>query len=80
MPASINLTFAKAARVTKVTLTHTIGDASHVDRLELPSKKFITEMELTPEPRGAGDYKVDWRALGEDGHVLKGSFSFTITE
>lgn len=80
MPESINLIFAKAARVTKVTLTHTIGDVSHSDRLELPSKKFITEMALNPEQRGAGTYKLDWRALGEDGHALKGSFSFEVTE
>lgn len=79
-PQSINLTFAKAARVTKVTLTYTNGDISQTDRLELPSKKFITEMALTPELKGAGTYKVDWRALSEDGHAIKGSFSFTVTK
>ena len=25
-----------------------------------------------------GDYKVFWRALAEDGHVIKGEFSFTV--
>lgn len=80
VPEHINLIFAKPARVTKVTLTHTNGDRTHSDRLQLPSKKFITEMALTFEPRGIGDYKVDWRALGEDGHALKGSFGFRVSE
>lgn len=79
VPEQVNLVFAKPARVTKVTLTHTNGDANHTDRLKLPSKKFITEMALMPEFRGAGEYKINWRALGEDGHALKGSFSFTVT-
>ena len=26
----------------------------------------------------AGDYRINWRAMGEDGHVIKGDFGFTI--
>ena len=25
-----------------------------------------------------GDYQVKWRAMGEDGHVIKGDFAFTV--
>ncbi len=79
-PAGITMTFGQPARITKVTLTHTAGDISRADRLELPSKAFETNVELTPEDRGSGEYGVDWRALSKDGHVLKGRFSFKVSE
>ncbi len=80
LPDGITMTFGKPARITKVTLTHTHGEANHADKLELPSKKFQTSFQLTPTFRGHGNYKVDWRALSEDGHALKGAFSFTVAE
>ena len=80
LPEGINLTFTKPARVTKVTLTHTNADAGHTDKLELPTKKFTKVFDLKPQFRGVGQYKVDWRALGQDGHVLKGKFMFTVSE
>ena len=77
-PDMLHLVFAKPARVTKIMLKHTMGDMTHEDKLALPSKKFGTEMMLEPEFKGPGEYTVDWRALGEDGHALKGSFKFTV--
>ena len=77
-PDMLHLVFAKPARVTKVMLKHTNGDMSHQDKLELPSKKFTTELMLQPEFKGPGNYEVEWRALGEDGHALKGSFKFKV--
>ena len=79
-PQIIKLIFTKAARVTKVTLTYTNAGTSQTERLELPSKKFVSEMMLSHAFQGAGAYKVNWRALSEDGHAIKGSFSFTVTE
>ena len=79
LPKVINLTFAKPARITKVTLTHVNGEANHTDRLELPKKKFTKVFDLKPEFRGAGTYQVNWRALGRDGHALKGEFEFTVS-
>lgn len=77
-PEMLHLVFAKPARVTKVMLKHTNGDMSHENKLELPSKKFATELMLQPEFKGPGDYEVEWRALGQDGHALKGSFKFKV--
>lgn len=80
LPAGINLTFGKAARVTKVTLTHKHGDANHTDQLKLPTKKFTKVFDLKPQFRGVGNYEVNWRALSEDGHALKGKFKFTVSD
>lgn len=78
-PEMLHMIFAAPARVMKVVMIHSTADASHETRLEIPSRDFVTELHLTPEFSGAGDYAVQWRALGEDGHVLKGEFSFEIS-
>lgn len=31
-----------------------------------------------PEPLPAGRYEVSWRTAGDDGHVLRGTFAFTV--
>lgn len=78
LPAGISMVFGKPARLTKVTLSHTSGDETSDQRLKLPSKKFQKTFQLTPSFEGVGTYEVNWRALSEDGHALKGAFSFTV--
>lgn len=80
LPDRLALEFGKPARLTKITLTHTLGDTSQADRLDLPSKQFETQFTFTPNFRGDGDYTVEWRALSNDGHPLKGAFSFSVSE
>ena len=80
VPTEIIMNFGKPARLTKVTLTHSKGDSSHSDKVALPSKKFEKSFILATEFRGAGKYQVDWRALSNDGHALKGSFTFSVEE
>lgn len=78
VPETLYLKFAKPSRVLKVVMTHSADDALHEERLELPTKKAVEDMQLTPEFKGSGAYKVEWRALGEDGHVIKGDFTFDV--
>ena len=78
-PDMVRLEFAKPARVTKVMLKHTVDGAIHEEKLKLPSKKFGKELTLRPNFLGKGTYEIEWRALGKDGHVLKGKFNFTVT-
>ncbi|WP_353885772.1 copper resistance protein CopC [uncultured Microbacterium sp.] len=37
------------------------------------------EHRITLPPLPAGDFTASWRALSEDGHVIKGAFSFSVT-
>jgi methionine-rich copper-binding protein CopC len=38
-----------------------------------------SETHVIPMPEiTSGDYHVKWRAIGEDGHVIKGDFAFTV--
>jgi methionine-rich copper-binding protein CopC len=77
-PEAVTMTFAAPARVMKVSVTHTTKDGSEERKVQVPTRDMLTEIELEPEFSGPGNYKVNWRALGEDGHVLKGSFAFEI--
>lgn len=43
--------------------------------MKLAEKHFISVPSLT-----SGNYSVAWRAMGEDGHVIKGNFSFKVTD
>lgn len=78
VPEILHLKFAKPSRVLKIVMTHYADDAVHEERLELPTKKAVEDMQLTPEFKGSGTYKIEWRALGEDGHVIKGDFTFDV--
>ena len=78
VPNMLHFTFEKPARVVKVVMTHTHGNASHEVKLELPNKGMADELHLTPNFMGEGNYLIEWRALSEDGHSLKGNFSFKV--
>ena len=78
VPDELRLAFARPARVVKVVLTHAgAGDASRT-LLELRSKGFFTDVRLALELPGPGAYEALWRAMGEDGHVLEGTFAFEV--
>jgi copper resistance protein C len=33
-----------------------------------------------PSPPGPGSYRVSWRTMAQDGHVIRGEFTFAVTE
>lgn len=79
VPATIDIGFAEPARLMKVEMTHTAGDVSETIRVAIPTREPVNDISLSPDLSGAGDYSVDWRALSEDGHVITGTFSFSVT-
>ncbi|MCR9121083.1 MAG: copper resistance protein CopC [Phyllobacteriaceae bacterium] len=78
VPETIELTFTAPARVMKVGMVHTNGTASHTMTVDVPTFGMVDEISLTPDFMGVGRYDVNWRALGKDGHVMTGSFSFSV--
>ena len=39
----------------------------------------VNKRQIIPMPSlGAGDYLLSWRAMGEDGHVIKGELTFKV--
>ena len=77
--AAIKLNFAKAVRVTLVKITQDDNDEPIEPTSELP-KSFTDKVELTVPPMAPAAYKVEWTAVAEDGHVMKGEVAFKVTD
>ena len=75
-PAEISFNFADDIRLTRVDLTH--RDQTSV-QLDLGDQtRFDRAFRLPLQGMGTGLYLIEWRGLGVDGHVMQGSFSFTV--
>mgnify|MGYP000867426518 FL=1 len=75
-PAELVLKFDKPMRITKLALTDQAGADYKVQRTDQMKHVLKLVAQLDPVPNG--EYKVDWRGLSEDGHPMKGTFSFTV--
>ena len=75
-PTSIELTFGGDVRLTALTLTDSAGAAKHTDAV--PTAIASTFSVAIPEPLAPGAYKVVWRAVGGDTHIVSGEFGFTV--
>ena len=75
-PAELVLKFDKPMRITKLALTDQAGTDYKVQRTDQMKHVLKLVAQLDPVPNG--EYQVDWRGLSEDGHPMKGTFSFTV--
>ena len=75
-PAELVLKFDKPMRITKLALTDQAGTDYEVQRTDQMKHvlKLVAQLDTVPN----GEYQVDWRGLSEDGHPMKGTFSFTV--
>ena len=75
-PAELVLKFDKPMRITKLALTDRSGNDYEVQRTDQMKHvlKLVAQLDSIPN----GEYRVDWRGLSEDGHPMKGTFSFTV--
>lgn len=76
-PETIEMRFRDPSRLIRFALAGD-GDGTDVglgdDHLMVES----TDHTVTLPPLAAGRYIASWRAMSEDGHVIKGRFSFTV--
>jgi methionine-rich copper-binding protein CopC len=75
-PKAIFLTFGGDVRLTVVSLTDAAGAAKHVDAV--PTTTGSKFRIVVQEPLAPGAYKVVWRAVGADTHIVSGEFGFTV--
>lgn len=75
-PMELSLTYAKGIRLTRVHLVDSEESAIDLDLSEYGS--FQTDFLLTLPVIESGQYQIEWRGLGEDGHILNGSFGFVV--
>jgi len=76
-PTAVDLTFGGDVRLTSVALTDAAGAAKHLDAI--PTAIASTFSLAVHEPLAPGAYKVVWRAVGGDTHIISGEFAFTVT-
>lgn len=74
-PDHLMVHFGHAMNIQSVTLTTLTGETFDLDVSDAGKTNHL--MVDLPELQ-ADDYTVDWRATGDDGHVMSGSFAFTV--
>lgn len=78
-PDAVVLTFTEAvsASLSGVVVTATDGRTVATGKATLSNDKATLTVPL-PAKLGAGAYTVEWHALSDDGHKIKGAFTFTV--
>jgi len=74
---AVELTFGGEVRLTSVALTDSAGAVKHLD--DVPTAVASSFSLNVHEPLAPGAYKVVWRAVGGDTHIISGEFGFTVT-
>ena len=77
-PEAIEMRFRGAARLIRFQLVND-GDGAKIGLGESHLMVESDEHRIILPPLPAGDFTASWRALSEDGHVIKGGFSFSVT-
>lgn len=76
VPAEVEMDFKGDIRLTRVVMTHA---GKHSVDMELGSQtEFGQGFAMPLENMGSGEYVIEWRGLGADGHAMNGSFSFIV--
>ena len=91
-PSEISMVFKSPAKLIKLELLKEQASAKKSllgglfgndggEVVPLPNAVLMemSDTHVIPLPKiTGGDYQVKWRAMGEDGHVIKGDFVFTV--
>jgi methionine-rich copper-binding protein CopC len=80
-PSEVKLWFTQAPQEGTTSIRVLGGDAEPIHTADVVQDAedgsiFSVALHGTLAP---GQYTVAWRALGEDGHVVRGDFSFSVT-
>jgi methionine-rich copper-binding protein CopC len=74
-PKEIKLTFEDIVNLTAVSISGADGKSKALSGL--PAEP-VKEARLALPALSPGDYTVNWRAAGHDGHVMSGHLKFTV--
>ena len=78
-PEEIEFTFTKPARLIKVVLVQKNDGTTTERKLKIPSRDLVKTISVPSKIKTPGTYEVQWRALSEDGHVIKNTFGFQVS-
>jgi len=79
-PDAVRLWLSEPAEVpaTKITLTTAAGAAVATSPATRADAKDAPLVALIPTPLANGAYKVTWKAMSKDGHVINGTIAFAV--
>ena len=75
----ITLGFSKPVRLMLVKVRNAAAK-SEVEAKFKPAAKFGTSYPFTVSPLTSGLHEVNWTAVAQDGHVMKGTLSFKVAD
>ena len=75
-PPQIVLTFAGDVRLTRVRMTHDNDPAVDLDLGD--QNAFAARFVVPLADMGAGLYRIEWRGLSGDGHVMRDALTFRV--
>jgi len=77
--SEIQLQFSKPLRLTLIHVRR-VGEQQEIAvSSELPTS-FVDSAKVAVDALQAGSYEVSWTAVSNDGHVMKGSFAFSVKQ
>lgn len=76
-PEEIMLHFSEPTRLTALSVQKA-GDKEAAVVSSLP-KEASAALTVPIQVAGPGKYKISWRAVGKDNHVMSGALQFTVT-
>lgn len=76
LPDVFDLVFAQKVGLASLSLKDEDGESIDIDFT--PLKSMETEFSIPMPVLKTGLYRMTWRAVTKDGHVLKGNISFTV--
>ncbi|MEM6440130.1 MAG: copper resistance CopC family protein [Pseudomonadota bacterium] len=77
-PAEIGMDFDTPIRITMARLTGADGVEARLERSD--GMRPTTRFRATPVELAPGIWRLEWRGLAEDGHVMQGAFGFEIRD
>lgn len=75
-PSELMLHFSEPMKLTAVTLRKQGEGEAH--KLAALPKEPTANASVPLQSLSQGEYTVEWRAVGDDNHVMKGTLQFTI--
>lgn len=80
-PATITLTFTEGVNAAVSAISILKSDSSEVAKLVVKPTKHAATIEGTvAAPLAPGGYIIRWRTASDDGHAVRGTFAFTVTQ
>jgi copper transport protein len=77
-PKTVELWFSEELEASMSTVAVTDQTGKRVDKNNVALAEGGKKLQVELEDLGSGTYTVDWKVLSNDGHTMKGKFTFTL--